>query len=261
MRTQLAAYVLVGLSLATTTVRPAEAQWLVDFKEAKTRAKAENKRLLIEFTGSDWCAWCTKLDEEVLSRPEFESYAQKQFILVKVDFPRQQPLQKSQAKANQKLMEQFEVLGFPTLIVADPTGKELGRVGYVAGGPSRLNGSLQAIVQGSAKTEAPSMTVQARESRPAPSASTPQSSRTSSASVSTGEGTSLDGLVLQGLSGPANRRLALINNQTVSTGESIRVRVGRREVRVRCLAIKEESVLISVDGSTTPQELRWRGGL
>ncbi|MCK5682332.1 thioredoxin family protein, partial [bacterium] len=35
--------------------------WQTDFAAAKAQAQKENKLLLIDFTGSDWCGWCKKL--------------------------------------------------------------------------------------------------------------------------------------------------------------------------------------------------------
>ena len=41
--------------------------WQTKFEDAKTKAKADNKLLLVDFTGSDWCGWCIKLKKEVFS--------------------------------------------------------------------------------------------------------------------------------------------------------------------------------------------------
>ena len=62
--------------------------WMTDFDAAVKKATAENKKLLVDFSGSDWCGWCIKLDEEVFSKQEFIDEASKQFIFVLLDFPR-----------------------------------------------------------------------------------------------------------------------------------------------------------------------------
>jgi hypothetical protein len=64
-----------------------------------------------------------------------------------------------------------------------------------------------------------------------------------------------DKLVLRNLSGASNRRLALVNNQTLAKGEEARVRVGPSNVTVRCLEIRERSVVLRVDGQPQPLEL------
>ena len=66
----------------------AEPSWETDYKKAQDQAKAGNKLVLLDFTGSDWCGWCIKLDREVFSKPEFKDYATKNLVLVELDFPR-----------------------------------------------------------------------------------------------------------------------------------------------------------------------------
>ncbi len=53
----------------------AEAVWLTDYAKAKAQAAAEKKPLLLDFTGSDWCTWCIKLDKDVFAIPAFGKYA------------------------------------------------------------------------------------------------------------------------------------------------------------------------------------------
>ena len=62
--------------------------WEENLETALQKAKAENKAVLVNFTGSDWCQWCIKLSDEVFSKSEFEDYAEDNLILVRLDFPR-----------------------------------------------------------------------------------------------------------------------------------------------------------------------------
>jgi hypothetical protein len=64
-----------------------------------------------------------------------------------------------------------------------------------------------------------------------------------------------DKLVLRNVSGAGPRRLAFVNNQTLAKGEEARVRVGQTNVQVRCLEIRDRSVLLRVNGRTEPLEL------
>ncbi len=68
-----------------------------------------------------------------------------------------------------------------------------------------------------------------------------------------------DEIQLRGISGPPGRRLALINDATVAMGESCRVRVGSTNRNVRCLEVRDRSVLVEIDGQ--PQELVLRSKL
>src|SRR5439155_23608625 len=69
----------------------AESDWLTDYKKAQQEAKASNKILLLDFTGSDWCGWCKKFDREVLLQPEFKDFARDNLVIVELDFPRGKP--------------------------------------------------------------------------------------------------------------------------------------------------------------------------
>jgi protein disulfide-isomerase len=131
-----------------TRIQPAGAagalaMWRNDFPGARKQAQAENKQVLLDFTGSDWCPWCIKFDQEVLSTGKFAAYAGQRLELVKVDFPRHTPLPEDQKQANDALKKHFNVDGYPTYVLLDSTGKELGRqVGYRDGGPDAFIAEL-----------------------------------------------------------------------------------------------------------------------
>ena len=119
------------------------ALWRTDLSGALKQAQSENKLVLLDFTGSDWCPWCIKFDEEVLSTGKFAAYAGRKLELVKVDFPRHTPQTAELARANAALHQFFHVDGFPTYVLVDSSGKELGRqVGYQAGGPDAFIAEL-----------------------------------------------------------------------------------------------------------------------
>lgn len=113
----------------------AEAKWLTDYDKAVKQAKKEDKMLMLDFTGSDWCGWCIKLDKEVFSKPEFKDWAGKKFVLVKVDFPRTIKLSAKVKKQNEKLQKRHGVQGYPTIVVLDKNEKPMARLGYERGGP------------------------------------------------------------------------------------------------------------------------------
>ncbi len=126
---------LAGLLAALTFTASAKSEWLTDFEKAKEVAKKENKSILLDFTGSDWCGYCIKLKKNVFNTADFEAFAEKNLVLVEVDFPRKK-LPEAQAKANEKLQEKFGVEGFPTILVLDAEGKKLGEeVGYGGDSP------------------------------------------------------------------------------------------------------------------------------
>jgi thiol:disulfide interchange protein len=117
--------------------------WTTNYPAALAQAKATNTNVFLFFTGSDWCGWCVRLDREVLSTPEFKSYANKNLILVKLDFPRGEPQSASVKAQNEQLAHKYQVSGFPTVIILDSKGKQIGRTGYQKGGPEAFIETLK----------------------------------------------------------------------------------------------------------------------
>jgi thioredoxin-related protein len=110
-------------------------EWLTDMPKALVTAQAENKLVLLDFTGSDWCPHCKALHEKVLTSREFEAYADKHLVLVEVDFPRTKKQPMELKEANSELAGKFNVDTFPTVILLGPKGKELKRVVGYGGKP------------------------------------------------------------------------------------------------------------------------------
>lgn len=128
MKSKLTALALF-LSLNLIARAAAPAGWTDDLAKAKETAAKEKKLLLLDFTGSDWCGWCMKLDKDVFSKSDFKSYAKENLVLVEVDFPNQKPQTKKVKDQNAALKKQFNVGGFPTIVVLDGSGKEVARWG------------------------------------------------------------------------------------------------------------------------------------
>ncbi|MGE4301794.1 MAG: thioredoxin family protein, partial [Victivallaceae bacterium] len=126
--------------------KPSELNWLTDFEAAKKQATAENKPMFVLFTGSDWCPWCIKLERELLSSPEFGKYAKDNLVMVMVDFPRGKEIAPAQAAANQKLSEQYNVSGFPTVLLMNAEGKVIGESGYEKLSPQKYVESVKKIL-------------------------------------------------------------------------------------------------------------------
>jgi thioredoxin-related protein len=124
-------------------VSAAELTWLTDVPKAEAQAKSENKLVLLDFTGSDWCIWCKKLDSDTFSKPEFADYAKKNLVLVQLDYPNNKPQSDDLKKANAALQKKYNIEGFPTLIALKPDGTVVWtQVGYLEGGPQALIAKL-----------------------------------------------------------------------------------------------------------------------
>lgn len=113
---------------------PQNLVWLTNYKNAVKKAQKEKKRLLLNFTGSDWCGWCVRLDKEVFSKKDFVTYANKNLVCVKLDFPRKKQIPQAEQKQNFELQTKYNVEGYPTILVLDNNEKLLMSTGYEAGG-------------------------------------------------------------------------------------------------------------------------------
>ena len=110
--------------------------WTIDFEAAKAQAAKEGKLLLVDFTGSDWCVWCKKLDEEVFSKKEFTEAAQKDFVLVQIDSPRDtSKLSFKTRMQNSALVNKYGIKGYPSVLLMNAEGVKLAKTGYKKGGP------------------------------------------------------------------------------------------------------------------------------
>ena len=129
--TLFAGALLLGVSSASAQ-KPG---WSDDESKALAQAKTDKKMVLMDFTGSDWCSWCMKMDKEVFSDPSFKQYATDNLVLVELDFPHQKP-QSAEIKAqNEKLAKEYGVEGFPTMVLLDADGKKVKVFdGYQEGG-------------------------------------------------------------------------------------------------------------------------------
>ena len=125
---------LLAFMLAASGLAPAAGLWTENATEALAQAAKEKKDLLIDFTGSDWCGWCIRLDREVFSQPAFVAQAPKQFVFLKIDFPRSTPQSEELKKQNQEWQAKYPVRGYPTIVLADGAGKPYAATGYRAGG-------------------------------------------------------------------------------------------------------------------------------
>ena len=120
--------------------------WMSDFEAAKKKAAAEKRDLLVDFTGSDWCGWCIKLNEEVFQHDPFKKGIADKFILVELDYPRDKSkLSEETIKQNEKLQDTYKVKGFPTILLMDAKGRPYAQTGYQKGGPENYVSHLDGL--------------------------------------------------------------------------------------------------------------------
>jgi thioredoxin-related protein len=110
--------------------------WSDNFEESAKLAASEGKDMLVDFTGSDWCGWCIRLNKEVFSHDEFKEGVKDGYVLVELDYPRDTSKLSAETIAqNEKLKEKYSIKGFPTILVMDGKGKPFAKTGYRPDGP------------------------------------------------------------------------------------------------------------------------------
>ncbi len=141
-------WILIALFLAIGLPSGSAFEWRTDLPAAAADASTGQKLLLLNFSGSDWCGWCKRLDSEVFSQDAFQEYAKDHLVPVLVDFPRGKPQDDALKARNEKLMRHFKVEGFPTLLLFNSKGELIGQLGYQPGGPEAF---IQAIQRAAAR--------------------------------------------------------------------------------------------------------------
>ena len=135
---------VLAMALLTFWILQVQAQsqvlnWKTDFAQARAAAADSKRFMLLDFTGSDWCPWCIRMDKEVFERPAFADFAAKHLVLVKLDFPRSKPQPAVEKLQNEQLAQKFGIQGYPTYVLLDSTGNEVRRQeGYLPGGPAEF---------------------------------------------------------------------------------------------------------------------------
>lgn len=144
MKKMMAGFVVM---LVFGAVAHASGMWTDNFSDASKKAASEQKYMLVNFTGSDWCGWCIKLDGEVFSQPAFKDYAGANLVPVIIDFPRRKELSPGIIQQNYDLQEKYGVMGYPTILVLAPDGSLVEKTGYRPGGPDEYIKHLAEIIE------------------------------------------------------------------------------------------------------------------
>jgi len=135
--------------LLTASLGAAEsAGWITNFEEAKKIAAEKKLPILMDFSGSDWCIWCQRLDSEVFAQKAFQDYAKDNLVLFLADFPMRAKQPDALKNQNRQLQSIYRVSGYPTVILVSAQGDELARTGYVRGGGDAYVEHLKGLLSG-----------------------------------------------------------------------------------------------------------------
>ena len=139
---------LLSLMICTGIASAAGEGWSTDYEAAKKDAAASKKSLLIDFTGSDWCGWCIKLNDEVFKHDTFKNGVKDKFVLLELDYPQDKSKQSAALqKQNEELAKKYVIEGFPTILLADEEGRPFAATGYEPGGPVEYVKHLDGLLE------------------------------------------------------------------------------------------------------------------
>lgn len=146
---------LAPLGADTTEKKPATTlqhhgmQWHLRLDEAQLEAQKSKKPILLFFTGSDWCSWCMKFDGEILADADFIPLLGDKFVFVQVDSPRYTKLPEDLDEHYDDLHDEYDIEGYPTVVIVNEKGTKLAELGYVEGGAKAFAKELEeALPQG-----------------------------------------------------------------------------------------------------------------
>jgi thioredoxin-related protein len=147
--------------------------WRLSFDSAAREAREKGKLVMMDFTGSDWCVWCIRLKEEVFDTQPFRTWADKNVVLLELDFPQNLDLDPALDTQNRTLAQKYGVEAFPTIIFCKPDGQFVGALGYEKGGPAAwLAKAEERIAEGRKRPQA-SSTGKATAASPTPTSVPP----------------------------------------------------------------------------------------
>ena len=121
--------------------------WITDYAAAKTIAAQQDRYIFLNFTSMDGGEWSRRMDEEIFQTQQFQKYARKCLVLVRIDFPTATTQPENITAQNKMLADLFNIRGFPTVIVVNPIGQKLVESKYMKGGPGPFLAELEPIIQ------------------------------------------------------------------------------------------------------------------
>ncbi len=239
---------ILGTFLAAALVHAADLDWTTDPYAAMKKAAAEDKTVLLNFTGPDDRS--RQLKEEVFDQPEFIAFAHANLVLVEIDLTPHPHATAEQKATVEKMVDEFQVEGSPITYILDKAGVRLAKAGYVEGGAKNYIALITKIPGFKAKpyqVDAP----------PPPKNSTNATEKVEQPFVLLVPVVKFNDLYLRGIS-LVKQKAALINNKTITEGEKATLKIGTKWVTVQCVEIRTDSVIVQVEEEANTRELRFK---
>lgn len=146
--------IFLTIFILLTSFINSQTNWYTNYDSASRVSALENKPLLIVFTGSDWCSLCIKLEQKVFNDEYFTEWS-KDFVLVKIDFPRDNSRQtKEHINQNRTLQRFWKIQYYPTVLFIEVSNEKklehklIGQLGYISGGAKKWTVYADEIIEG-----------------------------------------------------------------------------------------------------------------
>ena len=142
------ALITILFVLIMNTTRLSAQEWRTDWDTAKVEAEQANKKLILVFSGSDWCIPCIKLEKEIWENSSFIQYAEQHYVLFRADFPKRKKnkLPETIQQLNDSLASEYNPKGyFPLIVVLNSKGKVKGQLGYEKVTPEDYIGLIEQL--------------------------------------------------------------------------------------------------------------------
>ena len=136
----------LGALIAAQPVLSCDVSDDTNFPRAAALARSTRRPLLLAFIGTDWSISSLKLDREVFDQADFADDSKYNFVLCKIHFYQTRERSPETARQNEELATKFDVRDFPTVVVLSPDGREIGRLGYIAGGVPAFAAAVKAVI-------------------------------------------------------------------------------------------------------------------
>ena len=122
-------------------------EWIPSYSSAKKQALREQKKILIFFSGSDWCEAGRNLNRDLFRTRAFQLLADEKYVLYNADFPKYSRLGQETEDRNKHLAKRYGIYRFPAVVVIDPKfgGLLVKQVGMTDMTPKKLLEKLSRI--------------------------------------------------------------------------------------------------------------------
>ena len=143
----------VMLSFLFLCLSVSAGEWYDNYRTARADAIKGKKKILIFFSGSDWCEPGRRLERDLFKTSEFKKLADQKYVLYNADFPKYTRLGQEKEERNRSLAARYGIYSFPAVVIVEPGGTLLAKqIGFREVTPKEFLKKLEATVATAGKS-------------------------------------------------------------------------------------------------------------